>query len=148
MAKVRFRLNKGLIEPELTIKKEGKTVGKIGTGLHPDKEYPIYLRYRGGNVDFNASIGFGLIPDHWDFDNQRAIERVAVKQHEEINSLITNLTKHFKDWDLDNKRKGFKPSYNDVKRHYQSFFTISEEEPKEIELFDLIELFIENKAPL
>lgn len=149
MAKVRFRLNKGVIEPELTVKdKNGKKVGKVKTGLFPDKEYYIYLRYRSGSIDYNVSIDFKIIPEHWDFEKQTARERIAVKEHQEINSLITNLNKHFKDWDLDNKREGLKPSYNDVKRHYKSYFTVSEVEPKEIELFDLIELFIEQSPKL
>jgi len=129
MAKTRFRLNKGLKTPDKT------------------KEYPIYLRYRTGKVDFNASIGFSIVPEHWDFEKQQATEKIAVKNHAVINSMITKLNNHFRDWDLDNKRKGVKPSYNDVKRHYQSYFT-EPEEVKEIELFDLIELFIDQSPKL
>jgi len=61
MAKVKFRLNKGLIEPEL---KDAKNTNPDITGLHSDKEYTIYLRYRRGNVDFNAALEFSIIPSH------------------------------------------------------------------------------------
>ncbi|MDA7803448.1 site-specific integrase [Crocinitomix sp.] len=144
MAKIRFRLNKGLIEEEL---KESKDKGQ-STGLHPEKEYPIYIRYRSGSVDFSASIDFGIVSRNWDFEKGKAIEKVSVLNHAEINSLITNLSKHFNDWELDNKRKGYKPSYNDVRKHYRSYYIQSIDEPKEMELFDLIELFIEQSQLL
>jgi integrase len=131
MAKAVFRLNKGL---------------KI---TDDNKAYPIYLRYRlSKEIDFNASIGFSVVSGQWSTELQRAVEKVAVTNHADINSLITNLDKHFKDWTLDNTRKGFKPSYNDIKRHYKSYFTVSEDVPAEIELFDLIELFIEQSPKL
>ena len=144
MAKIRFRLNKGLIEEEL---KELKDKAQ-STGLHLEKEYPIYIRYRSGSVDFSASIDFSIVSKNWDFEKGKAIEKVSVLNHAEINSLITNLSKHFNDWELDNKRKGYKPSYNDVRKHYKGFYTQSIDEVKEIELFDLIELFIEQSQLL
>lgn len=70
MAKIRFRLNKGLIEEEL---KELKDKGQ-STGLHLEKEYPIYIRYRSGSVDFSASIDFNIVSKNWDFEKEKAIE--------------------------------------------------------------------------
>lgn len=143
MAKVSFRLNKGLKDKDFTGKKESLN------DLNPDKPYPIYLRYRSGKIDFNTSIGYSILPAHWDFDKKKAIDKVIVKNHVKINSLITKLKDHFDEWDIENNRKGFIPNYNEVKRHYLSYSTktVVEEAPA-LGLFELIDLFIEQSKEL
>jgi len=143
MAKVSFRLNKGLKDKDFTGKK-----GSLND-LNPDKEYPIYLRYRSGKIDFNTSIGYSVLPAHWDFDKKKAIDKVIVKNHLKINSLITKLKDHFDDWDIENNRNGFIPNYNEVKRHYLSYSTKTEVvPPTALGLFQLIDLFIEQSKEL
>ena len=113
--------------------------------LNPEKPVNIYIRYRlGRKVDFNASIGVSVLIDNWDFEKKRVKNRTAIKDRNEINNRISNLTKHFDDFITDNLRKGHKPNYNEVKKHYKDFFTESEDnQPKQKTLFGYIQYLIE-----
>ena len=126
MANINFRLNKG------------KKIEDINT------PQTIYLRYKlGREIDFNASIGFKIIIDNWDIDKQQVKNRSHILNRVEINNLIKNLRNHFEDFENKNREKGFIPNYSDVKKYYDSFYTISEPK-KEYNLFTFIDLFIED----
>ncbi len=126
MANIRFILN------------NGKSI--------KDKTKPqmIYLRYRSKNkLDFSASIGYSVLFEDWDEIKQQVKNRTVILNRFEINNLNKNLKKHIEDWDDKNREIGFVPCYLDVRKHYDSYFTISE--PKqEITLFSFIESFIED----
>mgnify|MGYP000017617347 CR=1 FL=1 len=122
MANIKFTLNGGKKTPDKS------------------KYYPIYLRYvLGRHFDFRASIGFKVLPDWWNADEQKVRRLAVIKNQSKINSLITNLTKHFEDYEGSNKRDGIIPSRADVKKHYDSYFTKPEDNPKKLSLFDSIE---------
>lgn len=133
MANVRFRPNKGKKVTDTSI---------------PQK---IYLRYRVGNkIDFNASIGFSVkVSDNdslsdWDNSKQRVKNRSTITNRDEINTLITDLNKHFEDFDNTNKSKGITPSYKQVRDYYESYFTKSENSEDTAKgLFDFIQWFID-----
>lgn len=126
MANVQFRVNNGK---------------KINDTSKPQR---IYLRYRLGRiVDFGASIGFEVYILDWDNEKQRVKNKTTVPNRFEINNLISNLTKHFENFENKNRESGITPNYSDVKKHYESYFTVSEE-TKTITLFSFIDLFIEN----
>lgn len=124
MANIQFRLNKGRKITDVT------------------KPQPIYLRYSlGRKVSFDASIGFRVLVDNWDEDKQRVKNRSTVTDRDEINRLIKNLITHFETFENTNKAKGITPSYEDVRKHYDSYFTQPE---KQKDLFEFIEQFIED----
>ncbi len=119
MANINFRLNKG------------KKIEDINT------PQTIYLRYKlGREIDFNASIGFKIILDNWDIDKQQVKNRSHILNRVEINNLIKNLRNHFEDFENKNREKGFIPNYSDVKKYYDSFYTVSE--PKKTASFFLM----------
>jgi integrase len=104
----------------------------------------IYLRYKlGRTIDFNASIGFKVLLDNWDYDKQQVKNRSIVTDRQEINNLIKNLTDHFYKFELRNREKGITPNYKEVKQYFDSFYTISEDK-KEKDLFAFIDEFIED----
>ena len=105
------------------------------------KTYPIYLRYTlGRKLDFSVSIGFKVLPDNWDETKQRVKNRSTIQDRDEINTLISNLTKHFETFENSNKANGITPTYEEVRTHFDSYFTTP---IKSKELFDFIYEFIE-----
>lgn len=106
MANVNFRPNKG------------KTVNDV------TKPQKIYIRYRvGRKIDFNASTGANVFIENWDFDKQRVKNRSHVTDRNEINALLSNLTKHFETFEANNLKEGIIPTYQMVKNHFDSYFT-------------------------
>ena len=126
MANINFRPNKGK---------------KVENSSIPQA---IYIRYQLGRViDFNASIGFKVLIDNWDFDKQQVKNRSQILDKNEINNLIKKLSDHFYNYDIKNKENGLTPNYQEVRNHFESFFTISEGK-KEYNLFTYIDEFIED----
>jgi integrase len=129
MANVNFRPNKG------------KTVND------PTKPQKIYIRYRiGAKVDFNASTGASVLIENWDFEKQRVKNRSHVTDRNEINARLTNLTKKFEDFEAQNLKDGFTPTYEMVKTFFDSCFT-TEQEPttaRPITFFEFVDSFIED----
>jgi integrase len=122
MANIQFRLNKGR---------------KITDVNQPQ---PIYLRYSlGRKIDFNASIGFRVLVENWDIDKQRVKNRSTVTNRDEINLMLGNLTTHFEKFENTNKANGITPSYEDAKKHYETYFT---QPTKPKDLFEFIDAFI------
>ena len=102
----------------------------------------VYVRYKDGrNVDFSASLKIKTLIENWDDSNQR-IRKKNKLPHLEHNKLISGLLKWFTDFDNNNVSNGFKPSYTDVKKHYNAYYTKGEH-TKKLELFDFIDDFIE-----
>lgn len=129
MANIQFRLNKGrAIKDEST-------------------PQVIYVRYKiGSKIDFNASLGFKVLKNDWDAEKQQVRNRSHITNRTQINSKIINILDHLSKFDHKNLEIGFTPSYEDVKKHYDSFYTISENKGKEKEkmtLFRFIDEFIE-----
>lgn len=112
---------------------------------HPDKPVKIYLRYRmGRKIDFNASIGATVLIDNWDKEKKRVKNRSVIKDRNQINNLITNLSKHFEDFTNENLRNGHTPNYIEVKKHFNKHFTESENtDTKSKTLFGFIDELIE-----
>ena len=124
MVNINFRLNKGK---------------KIEDNSKPQS---IYLRYKlGREIDFNASIGFKVLSENWDIDKQQVKNRSHILDRNEINNLIKNLRNHFEDFENKNREKGYIPNYQDVKKHYDSFYSTAEPK-KEYNLFSFIDEFI------
>ena len=122
MANIKYTLNGGKTTPDA------------------NKFYPIYLRYvMGRNFDFRASIGFKVLPDWWNAEEQKVRRLAIIKNHSDINGLIAGLTKHFEDYQNLNKRNGIIPSRSDVKKHYESYFTKPADKQNKLSLFDSIE---------
>ena len=126
MANIQFRYNKGLKVKD------------------PFKPHYIYLRYRiGAKVDFQASIGFSVLFNDWNFEKEIVRNKTTISERFQINNLITNLRTHFNSFDNDNKVKGFTPSYGQVKEHYKDYFTESIES-KEVTLLSFVDEFIDD----
>jgi integrase len=124
MVNINFRLNKG------------KKIEDIS------KPQSIYLRYKlGREIDFNASIGFKVLSENWDIDKQQVKNRSHILDRNEINNLIKNLRYHFEEFENKNREKGYTPNYQDVKKHYDSFYSTAEPK-KEYNLFSFIDEFI------
>lgn len=97
---------------------KGKTVNDV------TKPQKIYIRYRvGRKIDFNASTGANVFIENWDFDKQRVKNRSHVTDRNEINALLSNLTKHFETFEANNLKEGIIPTYQMVKNHFDSYFT-------------------------
>lgn len=137
MANVNFRPNKGK---------------KVLDHTKPQK---IYIRYRmGRKIDFNASIGFAVLIDNWDFEKQRVKNRSEITDRDKINGKIVNLTKYFEDFEDANKKDAITPTYETVKKYFDSYNKTPEElanllkTPQELAtpptFFEFIEVYIEN----
>jgi integrase len=127
MANVNFRPNKG------------KTV------KDPTKPQKIYVRYWiGRKVDFNASTGISVLMDDWDIKNERIKNRSHIKNRLDINSRLSNLKKHFEDFESNNLNDGIIPTYDQVKKHFDSFFKKADQTTPErpTTFFEFIESFI------
>jgi len=129
MANVNFRPNKG------------KTVNDA------TKPQKIYIRYRlGRKIDFNASTGANVLIENWDFEKQRVKNRSHVTDRNEINKLLSNLTKHFEDFEAQNLKDGFTPTYEMVKNHFDSYGK-DEQEPtpeRPLTFFEFVDTYIED----
>jgi site-specific recombinase XerD len=129
MANINFRPNKG---------KSVKDTSK------PQK---IYIRYCiGRKVDFNASTNATVLIENWDFDKQRVKNRAHLTNRLEVNTLLTNLTKHFEEFESQNLRDGIIPSYQIVKSHFDSFYTAPDDKGKDQRLtfFAFVDKYIED----
>ncbi len=129
MANINFRPNKG------------KTV------IDQSKPQKIYIRYRvGRKIDFNASIGISVLIENWDFDKQRIKNRAHLTNRLEVNTLLTNLTKHFEVFEAQNLKDGIIPSYQMVKSHFDSFYTTQDDKGKDQRLtfFAFVDKYIED----
>lgn len=126
MAKIDFRPNKG------------KKV--IDTG----KPVKVYLRYSiGRKLDFNASIKDAtVLIDDWDSKKKRVKNRSAILNGHAINEKLDNLESHFATFTNNNIRNGFIPSYQDVKKHFQSFGLDNSKTDEKITLLKFIDEFI------
>ena len=124
MATIQFRPNKGL-----TVK-------------DPEQEQFIYVRYRmGRKVDFQASIDLKVKIADWDTNKQRFKNRSHIVKRNELNATIDRIEQYLKDFDTNNKLNGYGPNYNEVKSHFQKFFT--KQETPVLNLFSFIDEFIE-----
>jgi integrase len=104
------------------------------------KPQMIYLRYLlGRDIDFKASIGFRVLIDNWDKEKQRVRNRSTVINRDDINRLISDLTTYFEKFESENRSKGITPTYNEARKHFDSFFT---KPLVEKGLFDFIDEFI------
>jgi site-specific recombinase XerD len=129
MANVNFRPNKG------------KTVNDT------TKPQKIYVRYRmGRKIDFNASTGANVLIENWDFDKQRVKNRSHVTDRNEINTLFSNLTKHFETFEAENLKDGITPNYEMVKTYFDSFFTEPETKTTDqpITFFEFVNNYIDD----
>jgi len=129
MANINFRPNKG------------KAVSD------PTKPQKIYVRYvLGRKVDFNASTGATVLIEDWDFEKQRVKNRAHLTNRKEINTLLSNLTKHFEDFEAQNLKEGFTPTYETVKNYFDSYFKNEQELTSETQttFFDFVDSFIED----
>jgi len=95
-----------------------------------NKPLHIQLRYRisKNNIDFSRSIGFKVSRKQWDEKKSQIRNIASIPFRVEVNNLIRNLSKHFADYDTANKIKGYTPSYSEVKKHYESFFSTGTKE--------------------
>jgi integrase len=122
MANIQFRLNKGKRITDET------------------KPQPVYLRYLlGSKVSFDASIKFRVLVNNWDENKQRVRNKTTVKDRIEINNLLHNLTEHFTTFENTNKSMGITPGYENVRQHFEAYFS---EPTKPKDLFEFIDLFI------
>ena len=122
MANIKFTLNGGKTTPENT------------------KHYPIYLRYvLGRYFDFRASIGFKVLPEWWNADEQKVRRLAIVKNQSDINGLIAGLTKYFEDFENQNKRNGITPDRAEVKKYYLAYFKKPIDKTKRTNLFESID---------
>ena len=130
MANIQFRLSKGR---------------KIQDPTSPQK---IYIRYRlGRKVDFNASTGATVLIEDWDSEKQRVKNRAHLTNRLEVNTLLSNLTKHFEDFEAQNLKIGFTPTYEIVKHHFDLFFSTpeSDEQPdRPLTFFQFVDTYIES----
>jgi integrase len=127
MANVNFRPNKGKTVNDLT------------------KPQKIYIRYRvGRKIDFNASTGAKVFIENWDFDKQKVKNRSHVTNRNEINALLSNLTKHFESFEANNFKEGIIPTYQMVKNHFDSYFTNPEPKTNDrpLTFFEFIDNYI------
>lgn len=109
--------------------------------LDSTKPHTVYVRYKDGrNVDFSASLKIKTLIENWDDSNQR-IRKKNKLPHLKHNKLISNVLTWLNDFDNDCISKGFKPSYTDVKNHYNAYYTKGEHK-KKLELFEFIDDFI------
>lgn len=130
MANITFRPNKG------------KTVKDLN---QPQK---IYVRYRmGRKIDFNASTGATVLIEDWDFEKQRVKNRAHLTNRLEINTLLSKLTNHFEEFEAENLKDGFTPTYEMVKNYFDSYFTIPETETtpdRPITFFEFVDTYIDD----
>jgi integrase len=128
MAKVSFRIN------------QGRTV------TDPTKKQKISIRYRSKEVNFEASTGASVLLNDWDTSTQRIKNRSHVTNRLEINALLSNLEKHFTDFEAEHKKIGIIPTREMVKNHFDSYFKTPETETtpdRPITFFEFVEDFIE-----
>lgn len=112
MAIIDFRPNKGKKINDLT------------------KPVRIYLRYKiGAKVDFSATIGTSVLFDNWDFDKKKVKNRTVIKDRNQINQLISELSKYFEDYTNENLKNGYTPNYREIRKHFDKFFIVAEPEP-------------------
>jgi site-specific recombinase XerD len=124
MATIHFRPNKGIPISDKT------------------KEQIIYVRFRlGSKVDFNASLGVKVLISDWDTSKQRIKNRSIITNRFENNQLLDSIENYLKAFDNQNRIKGYTPNYQEVKEHYNQFFTSKEQ--SEQTLFTFIDEFIE-----
>ncbi|MFN4234409.1 MAG: tyrosine-type recombinase/integrase [Bacteroidia bacterium] len=105
---------------------------------------PIYVRYRyGRGIDFDAVIkGVKVLPENWNVDKER-VKKGNDKVR--VNSILDSIQSHFSDFATECTNNKIKPTYNDVKNHFASFFNTSEiEENKKVNFFNFFKEFIEN----
>jgi integrase len=129
MANINFRPNKG------------KAVSD------PTKPQKIYVRYvLGRKVDFNASTGATVLIEDWDFEKQRVKNRAHLTNRLEINTLLSNLTKHFEDFEAQNLKDGFTPTYETVKKHFDSYGKDEQETTpaRPLTFFEFVDTYIED----
>jgi integrase len=129
MANINFRPNKG------------KAV------TDPTKPQKIYVRYvLGRKVDFNASTGATVLIEDWDFEKQRVKNRAHLTNRLEINTLLSNLTKHFEDFEAQNLKDGFTPTYETVKKYFDSYGKDEQETTPErpLTFFEFVDAYIED----
>jgi site-specific recombinase XerD len=125
MANINFRPNKG------------KSV------KDPSKPQKIYIRYCAGRkVDFNASTNASVLIEDWDMEKQRVKNRSHLTNRQEVNSLLTNLTKYFEDFEAENIKNGITPTYETVKNFFNDFFTEHKPEAKPMTFWEFTEQYI------
>lgn len=125
MANINFRPNKG------------KSV------KDPSKPQKIYIRYCvGRKVDFNASTNASVLIEDWDMEKQRVKNRSHLTNRQEVNSLLTNLTKYFEDFEAENIKNGITPTYETVKNFFNDFFTEHKPEDKPMTFWEFTEQYI------
>lgn len=114
---------------------------------NPKEPQTIYFCYRDGrNTKFDASIKNTVMVDDWDSQKEKVRERVKIKNHVQINSLITNLSHHFNGFKNDNTSNGVTASYNEVREHFNQFFKKPEPEPepepRKPTIFEYFEIYL------
>lgn len=143
MANVSFRFNKGIkfydMDGNLKLDKDGKPK------YDPNKPYSIYIRYRvGAKLDFNASIGFKVLEDDWDSGKGTVKNRSAILNRDKIIKKMKKLRLHFDEFDDENEKNGYTPTYKEVKAHFDSYSNEKKVEDDPLTLFAFIDQFIEN----
>jgi integrase len=124
MANIKFGLNNRAETPE-------------------NKPYSIYIRYKyGRNCDISKAIGFKINPKYWSEQKQNVKNKSEVINRTQINDLITNLKRHFEDFESDLLSKGQQPTNKTANKHFKSYFDQTEtQKPKT--LFEYIKEFKE-----
>lgn len=128
MANIKFRLNNGAKTPE-------------------DRPYSIYIRYKYGRVcEINKSIGFKINPKYWNPTKQNVKNRSEITNRTQINDLITNLKRHFEDFESDLLSKGQQPTNTLANKNFKAFFKEPETNLSPKTLFDYFDYFDEVKG--
>ena len=129
MGNIHFRLNRGA-----AIKDNSKLQS-------------IFIRYQiGGKVDLMASTKLKVLVKDWDFVNERYNRPKKHRNHLSGNGFLDKLEGHFKDFDNDNTRKGYIPSYKEVREHFKGLWVDnSEKKEKGTTIFDFIRCYIETE---
>lgn len=128
MANIKFRLNNGAKTPE-------------------NKPYSIYIRYKYGRVcEINKAIGFKINPKYWSEQKQNVKNRSEVINRTQINDLITDLKRHFEDFESDLLSKGQQPTNTIANKHFKAFFKEPETNLSQRTLFDYFDYFDETKG--
>lgn len=108
-----------------------------------NKPHSVYFRFRQGrNFVFDNSLNIKVLQKNWDEKNQRIRNRASIENKDEKNGLLVNLEKYFNDLEYNALKEGKTPTYKEVKKWFEQYFT-PETETVQHSLFSFIEEFIE-----
>jgi len=126
MGIIHFRLNRGV---------------KVKDTKKPQS---VFIRYQiGDKVDFMASTKVKGLLNEWSEKTERFLNPKKYPEHLSKNAFLDRIEIHFKTYDSDNLRKGYIPSYKEVREHFKSFWDDnSNKKEKGSTIFDFIDFYI------